>query len=41
MDISSEKIHGIIKQVESGEAFDNDKHKSDYDKLCTFVINYV
>ncbi len=41
MDTSNEKLYGLIKQIESGEAYNNEKHKSEYDKLCTFVIEFV
>jgi hypothetical protein len=41
MDTSNEKVFGIIKSIDDGEMYNNEKHKSEYDKLCTFVIEFV
>ena len=40
MDTSNDKLFGIIKSID-GDSFSHEKHKSEYDKLCTFVIDYV
>jgi hypothetical protein len=33
-------LFGIIKSID-GNPFSHEKHKSEYDKLCTFVLDYV
>jgi len=41
MDTSNKQIMGIIRSIDDEQAYNNDLHKPEYDKLCEFVINYV
>ena len=40
MDTSNTQLMGIIRSIDSNQAYDP-KDKSEYDKICEFVISYV
>jgi len=41
IDTSNTQIMGIIKSVETGTTYDHNLHKSEYDRLSDFVLQYV
>lgn len=41
IDTSNPQLMAIIRSIDGDHAYDNGKHKSEYEKLADFVINYV